>query len=101
MLSAIFSILLAGLTIAVFCIVIFLAASLPIIAASLVPLLVLALPLLLLMAVIWLLGLPSERRARRHRTGDTHVVENVHRGLARMENRLSTLETIILDRPRR
>ncbi|MDZ4860863.1 MAG: hypothetical protein SGI88_17960 [Candidatus Hydrogenedentes bacterium] len=58
-------------------------------------------PLLIVMVVVWLLGLPSARRARRNAPEEARVMQNVYRGLARMENRLNSLETLMLDRDSR
>ena len=65
------------------------------------PLIAICAPLLAVMAVVWLLGLPSKRCARRRQPEDIRVMQNIHRGLARMDNRLNSLETIMVDdRPR-
>ena len=50
-----------------------------------------------LMALVWLLALPSKRCARRRQPEDARVMHDIHRGLARMENRLNSLETIMMD----
>jgi len=63
----------------------------------LVPLLVLGVPLLMVMAVVWLIGLPSARRARRREPDEARLMQEINRGLARMENRLNSLETIMMD----
>ncbi|MBM3289857.1 MAG: hypothetical protein FJY92_06865 [Candidatus Hydrogenedentes bacterium] len=68
-----------------------------IVVGIIVPLIILAVPLFLIMAVVWLLGLPSARRARRCEPDDTRIMQDINRGLARMENRLNSLETIMMD----
>jgi len=55
-------------------------------------------PLLIVMAVVWLLGLPSARRARRQEPRDTRMIQHIHRGLARMENRLESVETLMFEK---
>ena len=69
----------------------------PVLIAIVVPLLVCGLPLLLVMAVVWLLGLPSARRAHRKAPEDMRSMRDIDRGLARMQNRLDSLETIVRD----
>ncbi|MCC6155089.1 MAG: hypothetical protein IT367_15085 [Candidatus Hydrogenedentes bacterium] len=71
----------------------------PVLIAIVVPLLVCGVPLLLVMAVVWLLGLPSARRARRKAPEDMRTMRDIDRGLARMQNRLDSLETIMRDDP--
>lgn len=67
----------------------------PVLIAIVVPLLVCGIPLLLVMAVVWLLGFPSARRARRKAPEDMRTMRDIDRGLARMQNRLDSLETVI------
>ncbi|NUM56490.1 MAG: hypothetical protein HUU46_22895 [Candidatus Hydrogenedentes bacterium] len=69
----------------------------PAVLAIVIPLIVVAVPLLLIMAAVWLLGLPSARRARRREPEDARIMRDINRGLARMENRLNSLETIMMD----
>lgn len=71
--------------------------AVPVFLAIIIPLAILGVPLLLIMAVVWLLGLPSARRARRQEPEDARLMQEINRGLARMENRLNSLETIMLD----
>lgn len=70
---------------------------LPVLIALVVPLLVCGVPLLLVMAVVWLLGLPSARRARGKAPEDMRTMRDIDRGLARLQNRLDSLETIMRD----
>ena len=69
----------------------------PVLIAIVVPLLVCGIPLLLVLAVVWLLGFPSARRARKRAPEDMRTMRDVDRGLARMQNRLDSLETIMAD----
>ena len=69
----------------------------PVLVAIVVPLLVCGIPLLLVMGVVWLLGWPSARRARKRAPEDLHAMRDIDRGLARMRNRLDSLETIMRD----
>ena len=69
----------------------------PVLIAIVVPLLVCGIPLLLVLAVVWLLGLPSARRARKRAPEDMRTMRDIDRGLARMQNRLDSLETIMAD----
>ena len=69
----------------------------PVIVAIVIPLAILGVPLLLIMAVVWLLGLPSARCSRKREPEDARLMQEINRGLARMENRLNSLETIMLD----
>lgn len=69
----------------------------PTVLAIVIPLIIVAVPLLLIMVVVWLLGLPSARRARRRAPQDALLMHDINRGLARMENRLNSLETIMMD----
>lgn len=71
--------------------------AVPLVLAIIIPLAILGVPLLMIMATVWLLGLPSARRARRHEPEDARLMQEINRGLARMENRLYSLETIMLD----
>ncbi len=69
----------------------------PVLVAIVIPLVILGLPLLLIMAVVWLLGLPASRHARKREPEETRLMQDINRGLARMENRLNSLETVMLD----
>ena len=69
----------------------------PVLIAIVVPLLVCGIPLLLVLAVVWLLGFPSARRARKRAPEDMRTMRDIDRGLARMQNRLDSLETIMTD----
>lgn len=69
----------------------------PTVLATVIPLIVVSVPLLLIIAVVWLLGLPSARRARRRAPQDALLMHDINHGLARMENRLNSLETIMVD----
>jgi len=69
----------------------------PVLIAVVVPLLVCGIPLLLVMAVVWLLGFPSARRAHKRAPEDMRAMRDIDRGLARMQNRLDSLETIMAD----
>ena len=69
----------------------------PVLIAIVVPLLVCGIPLLLVLAVVWLLGFPSARRARKRAPEDMRTMRDIDRGLARMQNRLDSLETIMAD----
>lgn len=69
----------------------------PLIVCVLVPLAILGVPLLIVMAVVWLLGLSSSRRDKERMPEETRIMQEVHRGLARMQNRLDALETIIVN----
>ena len=71
--------------------------AVPVIVAIIIPLVVLGVPLLLIMAVVWALGLPSTRHARKNEPEDARLMQDINRGLARMENRLNSLETIMMD----
>ena len=62
-----------------------------------VPLLICAIPILLIMAVVWLLGLFSPGDRGRDDL-DAQTMQDIHRGLARMEQRLESLETLMADR---
>lgn len=73
----------------------------PTVLSIVIPLIIVAVPLLLIMVVVWLVGLPSARRARRRAPQDALLMHDINRGLARMENRLNSLETIMADRPER
>ncbi|MCC6796641.1 MAG: hypothetical protein IT366_16080 [Candidatus Hydrogenedentes bacterium] len=73
----------------------------PVSIAIVVPLLVCGIPILLVMAVVWLLGWPSARRARKRAPEDMRAMRDIDRGLARMQNRLDSLETIMRDDTRR
>jgi hypothetical protein len=69
----------------------------PILVAIVIPLAILGVPLLLIMAIVWALGLPASRHARKREPEETRIMQDINRGLARMENRLNSLETIMMD----
>lgn len=63
-----------------------------------VPILVIAVPVLLIMGVVKLLTIGSSRRRRHHEYDEARTMQEIHRGLARMEQRLEALETIMFER---
>ena len=69
----------------------------PVLLAIVIPLLVCGIPLVLVMGVVWLLVCPSARRARKRAPEDLHTMCDIDRGLARMQNRVDSLETIMRD----
>ncbi|GMU92872.1 MAG: hypothetical protein AMXMBFR4_19300 [Candidatus Hydrogenedentota bacterium] len=62
-----------------------------------VPLIICVIPILLIMGVVWLLGLFSRGDGGRD-DRDAQTMQEIHRGLARMEQRLESLETLMADR---
>ena len=69
----------------------------PVVVGIVVPLVVIALPLLVIMAIVKLLNLGSDRCERERAPDDTRMMHEINRGLARMEQRLDSLETITRD----
>ena len=69
----------------------------PLIVGIVVPLVVIALPLLVIMGIVKVLTLGSDRCERERAPADTRMMQEINRGLARMELRLDSLETITRD----
>ncbi len=44
---------------------------------------------------------PRGRRHRRHDSEDARTMQEINRGLQRMEDRIEALETLLMDRPER
>jgi phage shock protein B len=63
-----------------------------------VPILVIAVPVLLIMGVVKLLTIGSSRRRRHYENDEARTMQEIHRGLARMEQRLEALETVMFER---
>ena len=58
-------------------------------------LITLAVLMLVFGAVAWMLGLGRWNRGRANDTDDARVMQEIHRGLVHMEERLGSLETIM------
>ena len=61
----------------------------------LIPLFVLALPVVVIWAVVRLAG---PRRSKGAAPEDTRIIQEIHQGLTKMEERIESLETILVDR---
>ncbi|HOD49996.1 MAG TPA: hypothetical protein PLM14_03820 [Candidatus Hydrogenedentes bacterium] len=71
------------------------------IVALLIPLLALALPVILILGLVRILTGRSVRRNPQQEAEEARLMQELYRGMARLEERTENLETIVLERDRR
>jgi phage shock protein B len=59
-----------------------------------IPLAVILLPAIVILGSIWLLRKPA--RSAKQEAEETRLIQEIHHGLGRMEQRIETLETLVL-----
>jgi len=66
-----------------------------------IPLLAIALPFILILGSVWLLRGRPPRRTREELAEETKTMQQINQGLARMEERIDALQTILIEREER
>lgn len=66
--------------------------------ALLIPLLALALPVVLVLGLVRIFTGRSVRRNPQQEAEEARLMQELHHGMARLENRIENLETVVLER---
>ncbi len=67
-----------------------------------IPLLVILLPVILILGIVKILaGGKSGRKTKEFEAEETRLIQQIHHGLGKMEERIEALETILLEQDRK